>query len=73
MVTLDPISDFHSLRKLNEGETIQSFNCGDTELNDFIINRAAKYRDELLAVSYVLEENDTPTWEFFMPSDFCRK
>jgi hypothetical protein len=32
MVTLAPISDFHSLRKLNEGETIQSFNCGDTKL-----------------------------------------
>ena len=69
MVTLAPISDFHSLRKLNEGETIQSFNCGDTELNDFIINRAAKYRDELLAVSYVLEENDTPIAYFSLSND----
>ena len=69
MVTLTPISDFHSLRKLNEGETIQSFNCGDTELNDFIINKAAKYRDELLAVSYVLEENDSPIAYFSLSND----
>jgi hypothetical protein len=53
MVTLNNLFESYSVRPLNEGETIQSFNCGDTELNDFIINRAAKYRDELLAVSYV--------------------
>ena len=59
MVTLNNLFESYSVRPLDEGETIQSFNCGDTELNDFIINKAAKYRDELLAVSYVLEENDT--------------
>jgi hypothetical protein len=47
MVTLNNLFESYSVRPLNEGETIQSFNCGDTELNDFIINRAAKYRDEL--------------------------
>ena len=69
MVTLNNLFESYSVRPLNEGETIQSFNCGDTELNDFIINRAAKYRDELLAVSYVLEENDTPIAYFSLSND----
>ena len=69
MVTLNNLFESYSVRPLNEGETIQSFNCGDTELNDFIINRAAKYRDELLAVSYVLEENDTPIAFFSLSND----
>ena len=34
MVTLNNLFESYSVRPLNEGETIQSFNCGDTELND---------------------------------------
>lgn len=38
MVTLNNLFESYSVRPLNEGEIIQSFNSGDTELNDFIIN-----------------------------------
>lgn len=46
------------LRKLREKETIKSFNCGDTDLNDFLFNEAPLYSDALLAVTYVYEDND---------------
>lgn len=69
MVTFNANSDIHSLRKLNEGETIQSFNCGDTELNDFILKNADNYRKTLLAVSYVLEEQGIPIAYFSLSND----
>ena len=48
------------ISKLDEGETVKSFDCGDEDLNDFIINECAPYRKEKLAVTYVLEhEEDT--------------
>ena len=28
----------YNVRKLQLGETVESFDCGDTDLNDFIIN-----------------------------------
>ena len=36
MVTLDVNSNSHSIRKLEKGETVKSFNCGDAELNEII-------------------------------------
>ena len=57
MVEQNLISKNHRIRKLQDGEVVQSFNCGDTELNDFILNKAADYKKSLLAVSYVLEDN----------------
>lgn len=29
MVTINANQEFHTLRKLEEGETLNSFNCGD--------------------------------------------
>ena len=45
----------YRIRKLSLDETIKSFDCGDTDLNDFIINAAENYRRSLLAVTYVFE------------------
>lgn len=42
-------------RRLKRGEKVESFDCGDPDLNDFILNEAPLYRDALLAVSYVAE------------------
>lgn len=48
------------ISKLDEDETVKSFDCGDDDLNDFIVNECALYRKEKLAVTYVLEpEQDT--------------
>lgn len=50
------IESKYSIRKLQNGEDIHLFDCGDEDLNDFILNEAKLYRKELLAVSYVLEQ-----------------
>ena len=45
----------YEVRKLLENETIKSFDCGDDDLNDFIMNRADDYHKAMLAVTYVFE------------------
>ena len=45
-----------SINQLEETEHIESFNCGDSDLNDFILNESMFYRKALLAVSYVVEK-----------------
>lgn len=52
------IESKYSIRKLQNGEDIHLFDCGDEDLNDFILNEARLYCKELLAVSYVLEHED---------------
>lgn len=47
-----------SIRKIGIDEQIESFDCGDADLNDFILNESVHYRKALLAVSYVLERNE---------------
>jgi GNAT superfamily N-acetyltransferase len=44
------------IRKLNTHEQVPSFDCGDDDFNDFILNDSILYRKELLAVSYVMED-----------------
>lgn len=53
------IKSRYEVRKLSPDEQIKSFNCGDADLNDFILNEAALYRKALLAVTYVFEEKST--------------
>ncbi len=48
------------IARLEQGETVKGFDCGDSDLNDFILNESMLYRKEKLAVTYVLEnESDT--------------
>ena len=49
------IETTYEMHKLDTSEKIESFDCGDTDLNDFILNESFLYREALLAVSYVLE------------------
>lgn len=46
--------DFSQLKisRLEE-EKVESFDCGDADLNDFILREAHLYKDALLAVTYV--------------------
>lgn len=37
----------YKVRKLQEGETIKSFDCGDEDLNDFILNNANAYHEAM--------------------------
>ena len=65
METTPEYNPRYTVRRLEEGERIQSFDCGDADLNDFILNAAPLYRDELLAVSYVMEDEDGNTLAYF--------
>ena len=47
-------SDYH-IRRLKNDEKVKSFDCGDNDLNDFLLNRSNSFRKALLAVTYVFE------------------
>lgn len=56
-----PIRDVFTnckLRKLGLDERVSTFDCGDEDLNDFILNDAPLYRKALLAMTYVLEDTE---------------
>ena len=46
----EPFSSY-KIRKLGIDERVKSFDCGDADLNDFILNEARLYREALLALS----------------------
>ena len=46
------ISQLH-ISRLEEGESIESFDCGDVDLNDFILREAPLYQEALLTTTYV--------------------
>lgn len=47
------------VRRLNIGDTVVAFDCGDGDLNDFLLNEASLYRNALLSVTYVVEGKET--------------
>lgn len=47
------------VRRLKDDEIVQSFDCGDEDLNDFILNDATKYQKAMLAVTYLVENKAT--------------
>lgn len=47
------------VRRLNIGDTVVAFDCSDEDLNDFLLNEAAFYRNALLSVTYVVEDKST--------------
>ena len=59
MLIYDDYLRTYEIRKLDNNETIKSFDCGDADLNDFIINEAHHYRKALLAVTYIFEDKET--------------
>lgn len=48
----------YRIYKLAEDERIESFDCGDADLNDFALNDAQPYRKEKLAVTYTLLDKE---------------
>ena len=51
------------VRKLRPEEKVKSFDCGDADLNDFILNESGFYQQALLAVTYVFEAADDENHE----------
>ncbi len=54
-LTEEIFKETYTVRRLKMKEVVKSFDCGDTDLNDFILNESILYRKALLAVSYVVE------------------
>ena len=46
------------LRRLGENDIVSQFDCGDEDLNDFILTDASLYFKVRLATSYILEDGE---------------
>ena len=46
------------IEQLDDSDRVESFDCGDADLNNFILNEASLYNKERLAVNYVLKANE---------------
>ena len=44
--------------RLRFGKSIKQFDCGDSDLNDFILRRAPEFQKHLLSVSYACVDVD---------------
>jgi GNAT superfamily N-acetyltransferase len=53
-----------SLIRLTPDYQFKVFDCGDADLNDFLINDSKSYLNKLLAVTYIIE-NETEIVAFF--------
>ena len=63
---METILESYDIHLLESDEQIESFDCGDPDLNDFILNIANLYREELLATTYVVQDYKTgKTLAFF--------
>ena len=59
------------VHKMGEQECVAAFDCGDDDLNGFILNDAPLYRKEKLAVTYTVmdKNNDNRVVAFFSLSN----
>jgi len=52
------------LIRLSPGHAIKDFDCDDNDLNDFLLHESINFANQLLAVTYILE-NDQESIAFF--------
>ena len=55
--------------RLTAGHTILPFDCGDSDLNDFLLSDAKAYHDRLLAVTYLVESAGRTVLYFCLSND----
>lgn len=58
-MTREEFQERCTVRRLNIGDSVFAFDCGDEDLNDFLLNEASLYRNALLSVTYVVEDKHT--------------
>jgi GNAT superfamily N-acetyltransferase len=60
------LSDFRIIR-LQPDTDILPFDCGDDDLNDFLLNEAKNYLNQLIAVTYLIESDERTLafWSLF--------
>lgn len=46
-----------TFRQIEAGTEIKSFDCGDADLNDFLVSDAKNYLRSMMALTYLLEDN----------------
>lgn len=70
-MTKEEVLTRYRVYKMCEDEKVKSFDCGDMDLNDFILNDALPYRKEKLAVTYTFidKENADNVAAFFCLSN----
>ena len=56
--------DISSIIRIDRSTTIKPFDCGNEDLNNFLMEKSKNYRNELLATTYLLE-NEERTIAFF--------
>ncbi len=54
MITKDEFVKNYDVKKLDERFSVETFDCGDKDLNDFIREEAELYKSQLLAMPYIL-------------------
>ncbi|MDR0582713.1 MAG: GNAT family N-acetyltransferase [Prevotellaceae bacterium] len=57
------------LARLGEDTIVPPFECGDNDLNDFLMNDAKNYSKSLLAVTYLLQADDEIVAYFSLSND----
>ena len=55
--------------RLTQGHTFKPFDCGEDDLNDFLLQDAKQYAKGLLAVTYVIEDDDMTVAFFSLSND----
>ena len=70
-MSFDEFKQTYSVHKMDENETVATFDCGDEDLNGFILTDAPLYRKEKLAVTYIVTEktDNNKTVAFFSLSN----
>lgn len=64
--------DGYSLIKLTKDTIIKPFDCGDDDLNDFLINKAKKYYSEHLATTFIIEDANITVAYYSILNDSLR-
>ena len=54
----EAFKQLYKIRKLESSDKIKSFDCGDDDLNDFILNQSSFFKTEKLAVSYAMQSRE---------------
>lgn len=57
------------LKRLTEEHIFLPFDCGDNDLNEFLLINAIQYQKQLLAVTYYLETSDETVLFFSLSND----
>jgi len=54
---------------LTQTHQFKPFDCADADLNDFLYNGAKAYQEQLLAVTYLIEDSDSTIAFFSLLND----